>query len=141
MNQSTDDKLGLLELGLATGLTSLALVLLTAVCSYGLKSAPLVLELQENKRKVLARILQVVNAINAINAAHPIVQFRAVGYSKCEEMRRLEIGLDVVFYTNNPERVLKAHRFVLSAVSYYFLEYFTNFHGIANLVLQVPGGS
>ena len=63
VNQSTDDKLGLLEVGLATGLTSLALVLLTAVGSYGLKSAPLVLQLRESKRKVLTRILQVANAV------------------------------------------------------------------------------
>ena len=61
-----DDKLGLLELGLATGLTSFGLVLISAVCSYVLKSAPLVLHMAGSKRKVVVRLLQIFNACVAV---------------------------------------------------------------------------
>ena len=42
-----DDWLGLLELGLATGLSSLALVLVSALSSYLFKSAPQVMEVSK----------------------------------------------------------------------------------------------
>ena len=53
-----DDKLGLLEVGLGVGVTSLALVLLSAVASYMLKSVPLLVEMEDRKRKTVARLLR-----------------------------------------------------------------------------------
>ena len=53
-----DDKLGLMEVGLGVGVTSLALVLLSAVASYMLKSVPLLVEMEDRKRKTVARLLR-----------------------------------------------------------------------------------
>ena len=58
-----DDRLGLLELGLATGLTSLALALVSATSSYVLRSAPLLLAVQERRRRALARLLKATNRV------------------------------------------------------------------------------
>ena len=58
-----DDRLGLLELGLATGLSSLALVLVSASSSYLFKSAPQVMEVSKEKRRDVAKVLKIFNRV------------------------------------------------------------------------------
>ena len=58
-----DDRLGLLEVGLAIGLSSFALLLVSASSSYLFKSAPKVLQVSEMKRKTAARVLNLFNRV------------------------------------------------------------------------------
>ena len=58
-----DDRLGLLEVGLAIGLSSFALLLVSASSSYLFKSAPKVLQVSEKKRKTAARVLNLFNRV------------------------------------------------------------------------------
>ena len=58
-----DDRLGFLELGLATGLSSLALVLVSATTSYLFKSAPQVMEVSKEKRRDVAKLLKIFNMV------------------------------------------------------------------------------
>merc|ERR1719204_536917 len=58
-----DDRLGLLEVGLAIGLSSFALLLVSASSSYLFKSAPKVLLVSEEKRKTAARVLNLFNRV------------------------------------------------------------------------------
>ena len=58
-----DDRLGLLELGLATGLSSLVLVLVSATSSYLFKSAPQVIGVGKEKRRAVAKVLKFFNRI------------------------------------------------------------------------------
>ena len=58
-----DDRLGLLEVGLAIGLSSFALLLVSASSSYLFKYAPKVLQVSEEKRKTAARVLNLFNRV------------------------------------------------------------------------------
>ena len=58
-----DDRFGLLELGLATGLSSLALVLVSASSSYLFKTAPQVMGVSKEKRRGVAKVLKICNRV------------------------------------------------------------------------------
>jgi len=61
-----DDKFYLLEVGMITGMTSLALVLLATMVKYLIKTAPSVLDLKQERVKILARWVQKLNILVAV---------------------------------------------------------------------------
>ena len=61
-----DDKFFLLEVGLITGMTSLALVLLATMVKYLLKTAPSVLDFKKERMDILGRWVQRLNIVVAV---------------------------------------------------------------------------
>ena len=61
-----DDKFFLLEVGLITGMTSLALVLLATMVKYLLKTAPSVLDFKKERVNILGRWVQRLNIVVAV---------------------------------------------------------------------------
>jgi len=61
-----DDKLFLLEVGMITGMTSLALVLLATMVKYLIKTAPSVLDLKHERVNILGKWVQRLNILVAV---------------------------------------------------------------------------
>jgi len=61
-----DDKLHLLEMGLLTGLSSLALLMISSLATYTFKSAPLILNMETGKKRVVANLLMSFNKVVAV---------------------------------------------------------------------------
>jgi len=71
-----DDKFYLLEVGLITGMTSLALVLLATMVKYLIKTAPSVLQLKKERLKKLARWGEMLNTfVGVVQALLLVIMF------------------------------------------------------------------